>query len=1360
MECFITFVIMKVQKFNVMKVIGKILTSLLLLITFSTQAETIFFDHLGGENGLSQLSVNSIYQDEYGVIWIGTRYGLNKYDGNKIEVFKHIPRDNNSLFGNNIQTVCGDKKGDIFLQCRAGLVVYDLVIQKMITVCQNDIVTISYGLNNLWVCTNSTVYFYDKGLNKLVQYTKLDIPDVRINSIKETVSGELLIGTKTNGLLSLDKNKRLTNPIKSVDVINIYEDSKQKIWVATRLNGLYIIEKTNQIIHLENNPHNPNSIPNNFVRSVTEDDFGNYWIGTFNGLCRYNEAQNRFTTFNHSENRTYSLRSSSIWCLMKDKQGTIWIGSYYGGIDYFNPEYSFYKFYGVNNENNYNLSNPVAGKMIEDEQNNIWIGTEGGGLNCLNRKTGAITIYNNLSTTNGVSANNIKALWLDKTTNNLWIGSHLKGLYCLNIKTKSLITYKNDPKNNTSLKNDYVRGIVPFQNKLFLATHNSVVVFDLTSHISSFLLDNKKYGLENKQIWDIMLDKDQTLWFSTSSAVFRYDFKKGFVKKYVHNEADSESISSTYLNTFFQDSKGRIWLGSAGSGLDLFNPKTQKFKSYNTTNSTIIDDYILDIKESQSGYLLIATNKGFSYFDVESNKFYNFQNQSVFPINAISEGGLYVTKDGEIYIGSTNGLFSFRENMLNIQPKKYNVVITDLYVNNERIVPKEKGILERSITFTNEICLKHNQNAISIEFACTNYVKAIQQDIEYTLSGFDKSWIKANNRRLIIYTNLNPGKYTLKIRAKQKGEALTVTTLDIRIKPPVYATWYAYLFYLLLIAVIAYIIIKVYTEGIKLKVSLNYEKKEKEQIEGLNQSKLRFFTNISHEFRTPLTLIISQIESLLQSTSLQSSMYSRLLSIHKNAHRMGKLINELLDFRKQEQGFLQIKASQQDLIKFVNEIVLTFKEYAEHRRINLQFIHAEPNIDLWFDTTQMEKVFYNLLSNAFKFTPDGGEITVSIQVQKIWAKIIVTDSGPGINSTERDRIFDRFYQAENGYNNNAPGTGIGLALAKGIIELHHGSINTENNPKGGSKFIVSMLIGDEQFSEEQKISGNQITTITDQNFNVPDNQFVNEVIESQRKVSDHKYSILLVEDSPDVLDLLVQIFSPIYEVNTATNGLDGLEKAKTKQPDIIVSDVMMPVMSGIEMCSKIKSNLETSHIPVVLLTARTAVEYTIEGYRTGADDYLTKPFDTRLLIARCNNLVNNRRQLQARFSKNSNTDVSIVATNSLDQKFLARAVEIVEKTLDNTDFDVNVFASEMMMGRTAFFQKLKGITGQTPNEFITSIRLKKSLQLLIDEPEMSVTDIGYKLGFSSPSYFTKCFREVFGITPVKYRKENIDKTTE
>ena len=1332
-----------------------ILITAISLFFLSAGAETIFFDHLGGENSLSQLSVNSIYQDEFGIIWIGTRYGLNKYDGNKIEVFKHVTRDKNSLFGNNIQTVCGDRKGNIYLQCRAGLVVYDLALRKMITVCQNDIVSISYGLNTLWVCSNNTIYYYNKEQNKLIKYAGIDIPNVRISCIKETSTGQLYIGTRNNGLLSMDKNRRLVSGIPNIDVVSLFEDSKQKVWVATRRNGLYIIERSNQITQLENKPGNANSLPYNFVRSVCEDDFGNFWIGTFNGLCRYNASLNQFTTFNHSESRPYSLGSSSIWCIMKDKQGTIWIGSYFGGIDYFNPEYSFYKFYGVDNGKNYSLSNPIAGKMIEDNQNNLWIGTEGGGLNCLNRKTGVISIYNNLPTNKGISANTIKALWLDKSTNNMWIGTHIEGLYRMNLNTKQTIVFRNDPNNPTSLRNDYIRGIIPYKNKLYLGTHNSVVVFDIATQKSSFLVDNKKFGLENKQIWDIMLDRSEKLWFSTSSAVFRYDFSKNVLKKFVHNETDSQSLSSTYLNTFFQDSKGRIWLGSAGSGVDLYNPKTNSFKSYNSTNSTIIDDYVLDIKESQSGYLIIATNKGFSYFDVENNKFYNFVNQSVFPINAINEGGLYVTRDGEIFIGSTNGLFSFHENMLNIQPKLFNIIISDLYINNERIEPSEKGILKKAIPFTDEISLKHNQNAISIEFTCTNYVKAIQQDVEYTLSGFDKSWIKANNRRLIIYTNLNPGSYTLKIRAMQKGESIAETALNIRIRPPFYATWYAYLFYILLISVIAYIIVRVYTNSIKLRVSLNFEKKEKEQIEGLNQSKLRFFTNISHEFRTPLTLIISQIESLLQSTSLQSSLYSRLLSIHKNAHRMGKLINELLDFRKQEQGFLQIKASHQDIIKFLDEIVLTFKEYADHRNISLSFNHAEPTIDLWFDTAQMEKVFYNLLSNAFKFTPDGGQIDVTIQVQNNRVKVIVSDSGPGINEDDREKIFDRFYQAENGYSNNAAGTGIGLALAKGIVELHHGTIITENRKQGGSTFIVSMVIGDEQFTDDQKTTVNQLNTNNSMSYLTPDDEFVHDIIESQRKVSDSKYSILLVEDSPDLLNLLVQIFSPIYDVSTAVNGKDALDKAKAQQPDIIVSDVMMPVMSGIEMCSKIKTNLETSHIPVVLLTARTAIEYTIEGFRTGADDYLTKPFDTRLLIARCNNLINTRKHLQAKFSKNTDADVNIVATNSLDQKFLSRAVEIVEKTLDVADFDVNVFDSEMMMGRTAFFQKLKGITGQTPNEFITNIRLKKSLKVLVEKPNLSITDVGYELGFSSPSYFTKCFLEVFGITPAKYRKDNI-----
>lgn len=1340
-----------------MKEFRLIIFVILFANTYLVNSESIFFNHLRGENGLSQVSVNSIYQDEFGIIWVGTRYGLNKYNGNKIELFKHVNGDPNSIFNNNVQVVTGDKKGNIYLKCEMGLVVYDLISQKITTVKESDIITISYGNDNLWVCSNTTIYKYDKSKNQLIEYAHLNIRDIRIFSIRESSTGQLYIGTRNHGLFVMDKNKRLNNLIPNIYVVNFFEDSKQNMCVASQDNGFFIIERSGQILQISKKTTDPNSLPDNFVRSISEDEFGNYWIGTFNGLCRYNPSQNKFTTYKHSETKPYSIGSSTIWCLFKDRQGTIWIGSYYGGIDYFNPEYSFFNFYGVDNGVNKSLSSPLVGKLVEDSKGNLWIGTEGEGLNYLNRKTEEIKIFKSFSQESSGIPKNIKALWIDNATNTLWIGAHIEGLFKMNLSNFQTKAFRYNPSNSTSLRNNYIRDILNYNNKLYLASHNGVLVFDPKTEQCTFLIDNKKYGLENKQIWDMMLDSKARLWFSTAYAVFRYDFKTKILKKYINDPTDKASISATYVNTFFQDSKGRIWIGSAGGGLNLYNDKTDSFRFYNSTNSEIIDDYIVDIKESKTGYLLIATNKGFSFFDADNRKFFNFLNQSVFPITAINDGGLFVTSDGEIYIGSTNGLFSFQENLLNIQPKPFNIVISDIYVNNKLIRPDEDGVLEKSISYLDEISLHHNENAISIEFSCTNFVKALQEESEYQLVGFDNDWIKSNKGHLITYTNLNPGKYTLKIRAKQKGEVCAETSLIIHIQPPFYATWYAYLFYILLVTGIAYTMLRIYTSSIKLKVSLDYEKKEREQIEDLNQSKLRFFTNISHEFRTPLTLIISQIESLLQSTSLQSSLYNRILSVHKNALRMGKLINELLDFRKQEQGFLQIKVSEQNLIKFLNEIVLTFKEYADHRRITFSFKHSEPELKVWFDTNQMEKVIYNLLSNAFKFTPDDGEITVDVVVNGKAVNVIVADNGPGIQPKDMNRIFDRFYQAENNLSQdiNSRGTGIGLALAKGIVELHCGTIINENRSEGGSRFIVSLLMNDDHFKPEQKLSGSQLISTYEINYTKPDETFLNEIIESQHLNSGKKYKILVIEDNPEILSMLVQIFTPIYEVHTAVNGKDGLGKTKEIHPDIIVSDVMMPEMSGIEMCSKIKTNLEICHIPVVLLTARTAIEYTIEGLRTGADDYLTKPFETRLLIARCNNLINTRKQLQAKFSRQADAEVNTVATNSLDQKFLTRAIEVVEKTLDKTNFDVNLFAQEMMMGRTAFFQKLKGITGQTPIEFVTNIRLKKSLKMLIEEPEMSITDICYKLGFSSPSYFTKCFREVFGVTPAKYRKDNL-----
>jgi len=1337
------------MKFKLILIVTMVVSTLA-----QTFGETIFFNHLRSESGLSHHSVNAIYQDEQGIIWIGTRYGLNKYNGNQISVLKRNEKDKNTLFGNDIRYICGNQKGHIYILSNSVIVDYNLSSLEMTYISENNIVAIAYNQNRLWACNDSIVYSFDEKNKQLKEYARLNFKKRKISCIREARSGRLFIGTKGEGLYSLDKNKRLTQLIKNIEVVSPFEDSKQTIWVSTKQDGLFAVASNGRTMQLTNNPENKNSLPCNYIRAVCEDDFGNYWIGTFNGLCRYIPAQNKFTTFDHSEDKPYTIGSSSIWCIMKDRQGSIWLGSYYGGVDFFNPEYSFFNYYGVNNDKS-SLSNPLVGRMTEDNNNNLWIGTEGGGVNCLNQTTGEVKRYKEISGSSGIHANNIKSFYFDSKNNVLWIGTLIEGLIRYNLKTKTSKTYQNSPANPLSLRNNYILDIECFDNKLYLATHNSVVVFDIATEKSYFLFDNKKHDMEERQVKDIMLDRGHNLWFSTSTAVFKYSIKTKELKKYRQTKTNRLNLRSPYQNVFFQDSKGRIWLGSGGSGLALYNPKTDNFKIFNSYNSGILDDYIIEIKETQSGYLVIATNKGFCFYDYEKNLFINFQNQSVFPFLSINEGGLYVAKNGEIYIGSTTGIFSFSENLLNIEPKSVNLVFTDLYINNNKVVPNENSFLKNDISYSESIQLRHNENAIAIEFSSTNYINGNQQEIEYMLVGFDKKWIKTNNRNIISYTNLNPGEYTLTVRAKLRNNIFDEKKLEIIIKPPFYASWYAYLFYTILIIIISYIIVKTYTSSIKLKVSLDYEKKEREQVEWLNQSKLRFFTNISHEFRTPLTLILNQIESTLQSTSIHSSIYSNMLSIHKNAQRMGRLINELLDFRKQEQGYVQLKVTEHNIVKFIEEIILTFKEYAEHRRISLTYNFSDPNINIWFDQSQMEKVIYNLFSNAFKFTPDGGEISADIQVDGIWVNIIIADNGSGIDSKDLNKIFDRFYQAENSYSQTTPGTGIGLALAKGIVELHHGKIISENKKEGGSRFIVSLLLNNDHFTSEQKLTNREMLARTEIEFKKPDEEFITEMINSQRKLSNNKYKILLIEDNQELLDMLSGIFGQIYEVETAVNGKEGLEKAINIQPDIIVSDVMMPEMSGIEMCSKLKSNLITSHIPIVLLTARTAIEYTIEGFRTGADDYITKPFDTRLLIARCNNLVITRKQLQAKFSEQPNVDITTVAINSLDQRFMTKALEVVEKYIDNPTFDINLFAQEMLMGRTTFYQKLKGITGQTPNEFVLNIRLKRSLQFLLDDPEMNMTDICYKLGFSSPSYFSKCFKDLFGMTPVKYRKEKL-----
>ena len=686
-----------------------------------------------------------------------------------------------------------------------------------------------------------------------------------------------------------------------------------------------------------------------------------------------------------------------------------------------------------------------------------------------------------------------------------------------------------------------------------------------------------------------------------------------------------------------------------------------------------------------------------------------------------------------------------------------------LFIFNDEIAPgDESGILTEILAKTSDIFLSYQQNNVTVEFATFNYNSDRNRLFEYYLDGFDKVWTQTSGTT-VTYTNLPPGDYTLKVRSMENKESLKdAICLNIHVSAPFYATIWAYLFYALCLTALMVAFVRFKTRQAALRSSLEFERKEKERIEELNQVKLRFFTNISHEFRTPLTLILGQIEVLMQ-MDLGTTVYNRIQRIYKNAWHMRNLISELLDFRKQEQGYLKLRVEEQNLVTFTRQIYMCFYEYAQKKEITYRFDSVEETISVWFDPIQLQKVIFNLLSNAFKYTSNKGNITVEVRKVASQAVVSVCDTGIGIPVEHISKIFDRFYQTDNASSSSSftLGTGIGLALAKGIMNMHHGKIEVESTVGEGTKFILSLPLGNRHFSDEEMAvtEGRESLIIPEASVSSYGQLMAEEIKEpeSQKNIDEEdKPTILLVDDNTELLSMLEDIFLPMYNVYTACNGREGLEMAQQIQPDLIVSDVIMPEMSGKDLCYKIKTNVELSHISVVLLTAQTSVEYVVEGLMFGADDYITKPFNIKVLVARCNNLIKNKKRLIAHYAGKVITESPVAeAINEKDKELLTKCVNIVRENFENPDFDVTALASELCMGRSKLYMQFKQMTGLTPNEFILKVKLDEAMSLLTEHPELNITEISVRLGFSSPRYFSKSFKAFFGIAPqgVRSRKE-------
>ncbi|WP_294617795.1 hybrid sensor histidine kinase/response regulator transcription factor [uncultured Bacteroides sp.] len=1283
-------------------------------------------------DGLSQVTISTICQDEKSRMWIATLDGLNCYDGNRIKVFNHFHNDSIS-FGNLYVTQMVESESFLYLLTSTGVFAFNLSTEQYHLLPITSPTALAKGKHGIWIAEGDHIYQYQQKTNQLKRvHSNLELPLTNFDMLEDS-NGNLYLAREGGGVICIDNQGTVLQVLQDVMVMKFLLGYDQNIWIGTQEDGIFCLSPQGQVIH----QYHPR---NDMARALCQDFEGNIWVGYRSGLAKIEVSTGNMLLFQEEADHIGTMIKSSVTSLYTDSQGIVWVGTYWGGVSYFLPEHQHFDFYrAARNE----LSFSVVGNMTEDSQGNIWICTEGGGLNLYHPDRKKIKHFN-FQTGTRFSSDYLKDIVYDKYRDCLWIAADF---------SNKINRFYPASQDLSVIPLPIEAGVATFSladtsEKLYIGTTDAVVCLDKATLKSDILFKEKNLFTHNYNM--LLFDSKGRLWFATDNGCASYSIVSKKIKVYKIHFKYSVHSAKELVNVLFEDRDGNIWLGTHGNGLFLLNEKASAFLLH-TNPEMFSGGNIRAISSTPSGNLLIGTGHGLSVLSKTDGNIMNFSSKAGFPLPLINHKAILIASDGNIYMGGNTGMAIMQEDYLQYPRRIYNVLLTDLYVDNKEVTNgTPTDILKNSFTYTDKIKLNHSQNVFSIVFSTDNYLHTGGGEILYRLKGYDEEWHASHIGNTATYTNIPPGNYTFEICMKEYPEV--TRALQVIIVPPFYATWWAYTLYICIVLAILFIVIREYKIRLYLKTSLSFELREKQHLEEMNQSKLRFFTNISHEIRTPITLIIGQVELLLSSGKLSSYTYSKLLNIHKNAANLKLLLTELLDFRKQEQGKLQLKVFEFDLYALLKEQHILFKELSVNRNITFSLDSDCTRCLIWGDRFQLQKVINNLLSNAFKHTEDGGKITLNLTDETDSCSFSVSDNGSGISEENCEKIFERFYQIEN---IGKEGTGIGLALSQGIIKAHQGEITVKSQLNQGAVFKVTLKKSNSHFPvstlcTEPEQPKEYIYHPEEKDAIVSELQSSG----SSNKAADGK--LLIVDDNEEIRNILQEVFSPLYTVYTAEDGEEAYEKVRTLQPDLVVSDIMMPKMPGTELCMKIKNNIETCHIPVILLTALGTPEHEMDGLRIGADSYIVKPFNVRRLVMQCNNLINTRQILQQKYARQPEVKAEKIATSALDKQFIERAVQITETNLDNPDFSVEMFAREMGCGRTVLFQKIKGITGNTPNNFIMNQRLKKAARLLLDAPEMNITDIAYNLNFGNPQYFNKCFKELFGTSPSQYRKNSAE----
>jgi signal transduction histidine kinase/ligand-binding sensor domain-containing protein/DNA-binding response OmpR family regulator len=1321
------------------------------------QMQDRYFRNISVDKGLSQSSVFAIQQDTLGFIWIGTQDGLNRYDSKGFKVYRPIKNVKNSLQSYYIRSLFTDHKGQLWVGGNQGISVYNYDTDSFTnyklprSIGEWYISSITEDkAHQIWATSISGDVFVlsPKAENFTTVKFNASAHEIKKIAYIGLWQQEILLGTDV-GLFKLKPNThqlmKINLGVKKPYINDVYTEGK-KLWIATEGEGLihYNAEngQTNSLLHSTAS----NSIADNNIRCVGKDTEGNIWLGTFRGLTIFNPKNNSFTNYYHQISQPYTISQNSVRCFFRDKQKGIWLGTYYGGLNYYHKNDIKFNLLSQNSGKP-SLNDEVIGVIKQDEKGNFWIGTNDKGINYWNKKDNTISYFSSSENNpNSLSSNNIKAIAFDNSGNVL-IGTHNGGLNMLNPSSGSVQRFRHDENDPSSIAGDLVYSILKdSKGRIWIGTRSGLDQFHpQTKSFTHIHLDKAGKRPTSDDITYLFEDSKHRIWIGTTNGVTLF-----YPDNLLFGNIGHGKLTDDIVNCITEDQKHRIWIGTR-EGLRLYDETQESFISFKA-RIDFLKETIYGIIPDNESNLWISTNSGLIKFNPDKGSVQTFGESDGLQNKQFNEYSFYKAKDGMLLFGGIKGLSYFYPSMVKQKPLPLKLSFTAIEVLNKTVaVDDETNILEEHIDRAKTLEIGPEYKQFSIFFNTFNYISSNRTHYYYKLDGIDKNWQRTDELK-ISYSNLPIGKYNLQIKAMgPNGEMSAIRSLKIVILAPWYKTIWFSLLLLTIMGTAVYIGFRMITERIRALQQLKLERIDKERVSYINQVKMDFFTNVSHELRTPLTLILAPLEELLKLPFADKASKKKHELMFVNAKRLYNLVDQLFEFRKTEMGTRQLKVGKSDIVSFTHEIYESFKPLSEKNGIDYTYHSTEEQLFFYFDKDAMEKILFNLLSNAFKYTKAGQSISIELLKKNDAILIRVADTGVGINEDDLSKVFDRFYQVNNREMNL--GSGVGLAFTKRLVELHHGDITAESTKEEGSVFAVTIPISDQVYKNDLHVESSMydLSIVTDSELVAEDHLMpeVNEALMSEINEGKQSIKLLIVDDNKEILEYLQDYFGKMYEVTVAHDGQMALELLEIQQFDIIISDVMMPELDGLHFCKRVKQNINTSHIPLMLLTARTETSQQIKGLEMGADDYITKPFSTNLLAAKIANLLRSRKRLKEYYSAGKEMVPENIAFNVLDEEFLKQAIAIVEEHLADSEFSVDIFSKEIGMSRSNLYLKLKAITGESAMDFIKRIRFKKAVELMQNK-RYTIAQITYMCGFNSPSYFSTAFKQHYGCMPSEY----------